>query len=73
MEGEAADDDGEDDIDGGDGGSPSLSMKLVLEMETIAIESNMDTEAVGAPAEAKTYMAGSHLPPPVPVAVAPSE
>ena len=33
----------------------------------------MDVEAVGAPAEAKTEMAGSHFPPPVPVAVAPSE
>ena len=32
MEGEAADDDIEDGIDGGDGGSPSLSMKVVLEM-----------------------------------------
>ena len=29
--------------------------------------------AVGAPAEAKTDMAGSHLPSPVPISVAPSE
>ena len=35
MEGEAADEYGEDGIDGGDGGSPSLSMMVVLEIETI--------------------------------------
>ena len=73
MEGEAADYDGEGGIDGGDGGSPSLSMKVVLEMDTISIEANMYMEAVGAPAEAKTEMAGAHFPPPVPVAVSPSE
>ena len=32
MKGEAADDNGEYGIDGGDGGSPSLSMKVVLAM-----------------------------------------
>ena len=32
MEDEADDDDGEYGINGGDGGSPSLSMKVVLEM-----------------------------------------
>ena len=48
-------------------------MKLVLEMETIAIEAKMDMEAVSAPAEAKTEMAGSHFPPLVPVAVSLSE
>ena len=32
MEGEAADYDGEDVIDGGDGGSPSFSMNVVLVM-----------------------------------------
>ena len=37
MEVEAADGHGEDGIDSCDGSSPSLSMKLVLEMETIAI------------------------------------
>ena len=42
-------------------------------METIAIESNMAMEEVGAPVEAKTEMAGAHFPPLVPVAVAPSE
>ena len=42
-------------------------------METTAIESKMDMEAVGAPAEAKTDIAGAHFPPPVTVAVAPSE
>ena len=42
-------------------------------METIEIEANMAMEAVGAPAEAKTEMAGSHFPPLVPVSVAPSE
>ena len=41
MEVEAADDAGEDGIDGGDGGSPSLSMKVLLEMDTISIKSNM--------------------------------
>ena len=41
MEGEADDENGEDDIDGGDGGSHLLSMKVVLEMYTIAIEANM--------------------------------
>ena len=41
MEGEADDDTGEDGIDGGDGGSPSLSMKVLLEMDTISIESKM--------------------------------
>ena len=73
MEGKAADYDGEDSIDGGDGGSPSLSMKLVMAIDTIAIEAKMYMEAVGAPAEAKTEMAGAHFPPPVPVTVAPSE
>ena len=52
MEGEAAGDDGEDGIDGGDGGSPSLPIKVALAMDTIAIESNMDMEAVSAPVEA---------------------
>ena len=33
----------------------------------------MDIETVDVPAEAKTEMAGAHLPPPVPVAVEPSE
>ena len=42
MEGEADGDDGEDGIDDGDGGSPSLSMKVVMAMETIAIEDKMD-------------------------------
>ena len=37
MEVDAADDYGEDGIDGGYGGSPSLSMKVVMAMETIAI------------------------------------
>ena len=37
MESEAADYDVEDGIDGGDGGSNSLSMKVVLAMETMAI------------------------------------
>ena len=73
MEGEAADEDGEDGIDVCDGGSPSLSMKVVLAMETIAIEANMAMETVGAPAKANTDMTGAHFPPPVPVAVAPSE
>ena len=41
MEGEADDDAGEDGIDGGDGGSPSFSMKVLLEMDTISIESKM--------------------------------
>ena len=35
MEDEAADEDGEDCIDGGDGGSLALSTKVVLEMETV--------------------------------------
>ena len=48
-------------------------MKVVLEMENIEIEANMATEAVIAPAEAKTEMAGAHFPRPVPVAVAYSE
>ena len=48
-------------------------MKVVLEMETIAIEANMDMEEVGAPVEAKTEMSGAHFPPSVPVAVSPSE
>ena len=48
-------------------------MKLVLAMETIAIEAKMDMEAVGAPAEAKREIVGAHFLPPVPVAVAPSE
>ena len=39
-------------------------------MKTIEIEANMDMEAVGALAELKTEMAGSHFPPPVTVAVA---
>ena len=73
AEGEADDDDGEDGIDGGDEGSTSLSMKVVLAMKTIAIEAKMAMEAVGAPAEAKTYMSGAHFSPPVPVAVEPSE
>ena len=73
MEGKTSDDNGEDGIDGGDGGSPSLSMKVVLAMETIAIEANMDMEAVVAPAEANTEMAGAHLPPLFPVAVEPSD
>ena len=73
MEGEAADDDGEDYIDGGDGGSPSFSIKVVLAKETIQIEAKMDMEAVGAPAEANTEMLGYHFPPPVPVVVVPSE
>ena len=42
-------------------------------MYTISIEANMAMEAVGAPAEEKIEMAGAHLLPPVPVAVAPSE
>ena len=33
----------------------------------------MDMKAVGAPAEANIEMTGVHLPPPVPVALAPSE
>ena len=41
MEGNKADDYGEDGIDGCDGGSPSLSMKVVLEMDTIEIEDKM--------------------------------
>ena len=48
-------------------------MKVLLAMETIAIEDKIDMEAVGTPAEVKTYMAGSHPPPPVSIAVAPSE
>ena len=54
MEGEADNDDGEDGIDGGNGGSPSLSMNLVLTMNTIEIEDKMAMESVGAPAEVKT-------------------
>ena len=73
MEGEAADYNGEDGIYGGDGRSPSLSIKVVLTMETIAIEYKMAMEEVGASAEAKTDMEGAHYPPPVPIAVAPSE
>ena len=73
MEREADNDDGEYGIDGGDGVSPSLSMKVILAMETIEIEAKMDMEAVCAPAEAKTEMAGAYFPTPVPVAVAPSE
>ena len=42
-------------------------------MVTIEIEANMVMEAVGAPKEAKTDMERAHFPPPVPVAVAPSE
>ena len=42
-------------------------------MEAITIEAKMSMEAVGAPAEAKAEIAGAHFPPPVPVAVAPSE
>ena len=49
-----------------------MSTKVVLAIETIAIEGKMAMEAVGAPTESKTDMAGAHLPPPVPVAVAPS-
>ena len=37
MEGEAADDNGEDGIDGGDGESPSFSIKVELGMDTISI------------------------------------
>ena len=73
MEGKASDDYGEHGIDGGDGGSPSLSMKVVTEMETIVIEANMAMEAVETPVEAKTEMAGDHFLPPVPVAAVPSE
>ena len=42
MEGEATDDDGEDGIYGVDGRSHSLSVKVVLAMENIAIEAKMD-------------------------------
>ena len=73
MEGEAADYNGEDGIYGGDGRSPSLSIKVVLVMDTISIEANMGMEAVGAPAKVKTEMVGAHFPTPVPAAVAPSE
>ena len=73
MEGEANDDCGEDGIDGGDEGSPSLSMKVLLEMDTIAIEAKISTEVVGAHAEAKTDMSGAHFPPPLTVVVSPSE
>ena len=48
-------------------------MKVVLEMDTIETEANNAMEAVGATAEANPDMAGDHLPPPVPVSVAPSE
>ena len=37
MEGEANDDCGEDGIDGGDGESPSFSIKVELGMDTISI------------------------------------
>ena len=50
-----------------------MSINVVLLMETISIEDMMAIEAVGAPAEAKTEMAGAHFLPPVPVAVAPIE
>ena len=42
-------------------------------METIAKEPKVAMEEVGAPAEAKTEMAGANFLPPVHVAVAPSE
>ena len=48
-------------------------MKVVLIMETIAIDAKMAMETAGVPAEAKTEMSGAHFPPPVPVSVAPSE
>ena len=48
-------------------------MKLVLAMYTIEIEAKMSMEAVGAPAEANTEMAGDHFPPLVTVSVATSE
>ena len=48
-------------------------MKVVLTMETIAIEDTIAMEAVGAPAEAKTDMTGAHFPLPVPVALSHSE
>ena len=73
MEGKTDDDNGEDGIDGSDGGSPSLSTKVVLALETIATEANMDMEAVGAPSEVKTEMVGAHFQPPDPAAVEPSE
>ena len=73
MKGDADDDNLEYGEDVGDGGSPSFLMKVVLSMETIAIEANMYMEAVEAPMEAKIEMAGAHFPPLVPIAVAPSE
>ena len=42
-------------------------------METIAKEPKVAMEEVGAPAEAKTEMAGANFLPPVHVEVAPSE
>ena len=42
-------------------------------MDTIAIETNMLMEALGASAEAKIEMVGSHFPPLFSVSVAPSE
>ena len=50
-----------------------MSTKVVLALETIAIEVKMAMEAVGAPSEVKTEMEEAHLQPPVPVAVAPNE
>ena len=67
------DDDGEYGIDGGDKGSRSFSMKVVLAMETIVIESKMAMEAVGAPADAKKEMAGANFLSIVLVAVSHSE
>ena len=73
TEGGADDEYGEDGIDGGDVGSPSLSMKVVLATMTISIEARMDMEAVGENVEEKTEMEGAHFSPPVPVEVAPSD
>ena len=42
-------------------------------MDNIAIEAKADMEAVSAPVEVKTEMEGANLPPPVTVAVTPSE
>ena len=53
TEGETDNDGREDGIGGGDGWSLSLSMNMLLEMDTIEIESKMAMEAVGAPAESK--------------------
>ena len=50
------------------GVSPSLSMTVIMSMDSIAIEAKM-----GAPVEAKTDMAGAHFPPLVPVAMEPIE